>query len=117
LIRKKRPFIRQQSLYLGIWPNQVPTMGKDNNRAPYFKVHIPYIPEDEKEADPSDSKPPSVKLLPDAAGKAIDNPTLHVQPIFNGGATEYFFKWFKGISSLLEGLQSLLGTDKALWQR
>jgi hypothetical protein len=51
-------------------------MGKDNNRSPYFKVPIPYIPEDEKEADPYDGKPPSVKLLLDATGKAIDNPTV-----------------------------------------
>jgi hypothetical protein len=45
---------------------QVPIVGKDNSRAPYFKVPIPYIPEDEKEADPSHGKPPSVKLLLDA---------------------------------------------------
>jgi hypothetical protein len=38
-------------------------MGKDNNRSPYCKVPIPYIPGDEKEADPSDGKPPSVKIL------------------------------------------------------
>jgi hypothetical protein len=37
-------------------------MGKDKSRAPYFKEPIPYIPEDEKEAAPSDGKPPSVKL-------------------------------------------------------
>jgi hypothetical protein len=65
-------------------------MGKDNNRALDFKVPIPHIPEDEKEADPSDGKPPSVKLLLDAAGKAIDNPTVQVQPIFNGGTTDIF---------------------------
>jgi hypothetical protein len=51
-------------------------MGKYNNRAPDFKVLIPYIPEDEKEADPSDGNPPSVKLLLDASGKAIYNPTV-----------------------------------------
>jgi hypothetical protein len=101
-------------------------MGKDNNRAPHFKVPIPYIPEYEKEADPSDGKPPSVKLFLDAAGKAIDNPTVQVQPIFNGGTTEQFFKWFQILNSLLEGrsvgenlrldLQALRGTDKARWQ-
>jgi hypothetical protein len=69
-------------------------MGKDNNTAPYFKVNIPYIPEDEKEADPSDGKPPSVKLLLDAADKALENPTVQVQPIFNGGTTKKYFKWF-----------------------
>jgi hypothetical protein len=102
-------------------------MGKDNHRAPDFKVPIPYIPEDEKESDPSDGKPPSVNLLFDSAGKAIDNPTVQVQPIFNGGTTTQFFKWFQSLSSLLEGqtigecfrlaLQALRGTDKALWQR
>jgi hypothetical protein len=65
-------------------------MGKDNSRAPYFKVPIPYIPEYEKEADPSDGKPPSVKILIDATGKAIDNPKIQVQPIFNGGTTVFF---------------------------
>jgi hypothetical protein len=78
-------------------------MGKDNNRSPDFKVPVPYIPEDEKETDPSDGKPPSVKLFLDAKGKAIDNQTIQVQPIFNGGTTEQFFKWFQSISSLLEG--------------
>jgi hypothetical protein len=55
------------------------------------------------------------------------NPTVQVQPIFNGGTTEHFFKWLKSLSSLLQGqtvgehfrlaLQALRGTDKALWQR
>jgi hypothetical protein len=86
-------------------------MGKDKNRAPYFKVPIPCIPEYEKEADQSDGKTPSVKLLLDAVGKAIDNPTVQVQPIFNGGTMEQLFKWFQSLSSLLEG------PEKALWQR
>jgi hypothetical protein len=87
----------------------------------------PYIHEDEKEADPSDGKPPSVKLLLDATGKAIDNPTIQVQPIFNDVTTEHFFKWLQSISFLLEGqsvgehfhlaLQTLRVTDKAIWQR
>jgi hypothetical protein len=65
-------------------------MGKYNNRALDFKVPIPFIPEDNKEADPSYGKPPSVKLLLDATGKAIYNPTVQVQPIFNGGTTDFF---------------------------
>jgi hypothetical protein len=69
-------------------------MGKDKNRAPDFKVPIPYIPEDDKGADPYDGKPPSVKLFLDAASKAIDNPMVQVQPIFNGGTTEQVSKWF-----------------------
>jgi hypothetical protein len=63
-------------------------MGKYNSRAPCFKLSIPCIPEDEKEADQSDVKPPSVKILLDAAGKAIDNPTVQAQQTFNGGTTK-----------------------------
>jgi hypothetical protein len=102
-------------------------MGKDNHNGPYVWVPIPYVPEDEKEADPSDGKPPSVKLLIDSEGKKIDNPTVQGRPIFNGGTTEQFFKWFQSLRSLLEGqavgkhsclaLQALRGTDKALWRR
>jgi hypothetical protein len=102
-------------------------MGKYNHKGPDFLVPITYVPEDEKEADASDGKPPSVKLLLDSEGKKIDNPTVHIQPIFNGGTTEQFFKWFQSLSSLLEGqtvgerfrlaLQALRGTDKALRQR
>jgi hypothetical protein len=102
-------------------------MGKDNHRVPDFKVPITYIPEDEKEADPSDGEPPSAKLFLDSAGKIIDNPTVQFQPISNGGTREQFSKWFQSLSSLLEGqtvgnifrlaLQALRGTDKALWQR
>jgi hypothetical protein len=55
-------------------------MGKDKNRAPYFRVPKPFSPEDEKEADPYDGKPPSVKLLLDDKGKAIYNPQIQVQP-------------------------------------
>jgi hypothetical protein len=66
-------------------------------------------------------------LLLDSQGKKIDNPTVTVQPIFNGGTTEQFSKWFQSLSSLLDGkivgenfrlaLQALRGTDKALWKR
>jgi hypothetical protein len=44
-------------------------MDKDNHKGPDFLVPIPYNPEDEKEVDPSDGKPPSVKLLIDKARK------------------------------------------------
>jgi hypothetical protein len=63
-------------------------MRKDNNRAPDFKVPIPYTPEDEREDDPSDGKPTSVKLLLDVAGKAIDITMVQVQAISNGGTKE-----------------------------
>jgi hypothetical protein len=79
-------------------------MGKDNHKGPDFLVPIPYVPEEEEEeADPSDRKPPSVKLLLDSGSRKIDNPTVQVQPIFNGGTTEQFLKWFQNLSSLLEG--------------
>jgi hypothetical protein len=65
-------------------------------------------------------------LLLDSDGNKIDNPTVEVQPIFNGGTTKQFFKWFQSLSSLLDGqsvgehfrlaLQALRGTDKALRQ-
>jgi hypothetical protein len=91
----KRPLTRQQALLLGICPVQVPTMGKDKHKGPYFLVPIPCVPEDEKEADPSDGKPPSVKLLLDSHGKKNDNLTVQVHPIFNGGATEQFLSGFR----------------------
>jgi hypothetical protein len=69
-------------------------MGKYNHKGPYLLVPIIYVPEDEKEADPSDGRPPSVKLLLDSEGNEIDNPTVQVQHIFNGATTEQSFKWF-----------------------
>jgi hypothetical protein len=78
-------------------------MVKDNQKRTDFLVTIPYVPEDKKEADRSDGKPPSVKLLLDSEGKKIDNPTVKVKPIFNGGTTEQLFKWLQSLSSLLEG--------------
>jgi hypothetical protein len=44
-------------------------MGEDNHKGPDFLVPTPYIPEEEKEADPSCGKPPSIKLLLDSEGK------------------------------------------------
>jgi hypothetical protein len=96
-------------------------MGKDNHKGRDFLVPIPYIPEEEKEANPSDGKPPSNKLLLDADVNKIYIPTVQVQPISNGGTTEQFFKWFQSLSSLLDGqtvgehyslaLQTIMGTD------
>jgi hypothetical protein len=70
-------------------------MGKDKHKGPDFLVPIPYVAEEEKEADPSGGKPPSVKLLLDSQGKKNDNPTVQVQPIFNGGATEQLLSGFR----------------------
>jgi hypothetical protein len=44
-------------------------MGKDNHKGPDFMVPIPCVTEEEKEADPGDGKPPSIKLLLDSEGK------------------------------------------------
>jgi hypothetical protein len=58
-----------------------------------------------------------IKLLLDADGEAIDNPTIQVQPIFNQGTVEQFFKWNKIMLYIIQGkLQSLRGTDKAIWK-
>jgi hypothetical protein len=102
-------------------------MGKDNIKSPDFKVPIPFIQEEENEAEDLDGKPPPVKLLVAAKGETIDNPITQIQPILNGVTTEQFFKWYKGLTSIMEGqsvsehyrlaLHSLWGTDKALWQR
>jgi hypothetical protein len=68
-----------------------------------------------------------VKLTLDANGAHIVNPTTQVQPLFNQGTLEHYFKWIEGISSILLGksvtenfrvaLTALRGTDKYLWQR
>jgi hypothetical protein len=73
-------------------------MGGNKHIWPDFLVPIPYVPEAEKEADPSDGKPPSVKLLLDSQGNKIDNPTEQVQPIFNGGTKEHFLSGFRALS-------------------
>jgi hypothetical protein len=57
-------------------------MGKENHKGPDFLAPIPCIREKEKEADPSDGKPPSIKLLLDSEGKKIDNRTVQVKPPF-----------------------------------
>jgi cell pole-organizing protein PopZ len=49
-------------------------MGKYNHKGPDLLVPTPYVPEDEKEAHPSDGKPTSVKLLLDSEVKKIDKP-------------------------------------------
>jgi hypothetical protein len=53
-------------------------MGKYKHKGPHSLEPIPYVPEGKKEADPSDGKPPLVKLLLDSQGKKIDNPTVQV---------------------------------------
>jgi hypothetical protein len=52
---------------------------------------------------------------------------MQVQPVYNQGTAEQYFKWLKSLNSILQGytitenfrlsLQTLRGTDAALWQR
>jgi hypothetical protein len=53
-------------------------MGKNTIQTSDFKVPVPFIQEGENEADESDGKPPSIKLLLNTDGKAINNPTTQV---------------------------------------
>jgi hypothetical protein len=100
-------------------------MGKSNY--PDYKVPIPLIPEAEKDPDEGDKKGDSMKLTLDINGTFIDNPTTQVQPVYNQSTVEQYFKWIKSLDSILRGqtitekfllaLQTLRGTDAALWQR
>jgi hypothetical protein len=100
-------------------------MGKSNH--PDYKVPVPFIPETEKDPDEGDKKGVSIKLTLDINGEFIDNPTTQVQPVYNQGTVEQYFKWPKSLNSILRGqtitekfrlaLQTLKGTDAALWQR
>jgi hypothetical protein len=57
----------------------------------------------------------------------IGNPTTQVQPVYHQGTVEQYFKWLKSLNLILRGqtitkkfrlaLQTLRGTDAALWQR
>jgi hypothetical protein len=68
-----------------------------------------------------------MKLTLDINGAFIDNPTTLIQPVYNQGTVEKYFKWLKSLNSILRGqtitekfrlaLQTLRGTDAALWQR
>jgi hypothetical protein len=51
----------------------------------------------------------------DINGAFIDNPTTQVQPVYNQGTVEQYFKWLKSLNSILRG--QTIGTDAALWQR
>jgi hypothetical protein len=121
----KNPFLKEDSkspLDRQAW---YLTMGKSNY--PDYKVPAPFIPESEKDPDEGDKKGFSMKLTLDINGAFIDNPTTQVQPVYNQGTVEQYFKWLKSLNSILRGhtitekfrlaLQTLKGTDAALWQR
>jgi hypothetical protein len=100
-------------------------MGKGNH--PDYKVPIPFIPETEKDPDEGDKKGFSMKLTLDITGDFIDSMTTQVLPVYNQGTVKQYFKWMKSLNSILRGqtitekfrlaLQTLRGTDAALWQR
>jgi hypothetical protein len=93
---------------------------------PDYKVPVPFIPETEKDPYEGDKKGVSMKLTSDINGEFIDNPTGQVQPVYNQGTVEQYFKWLKSLISILRGqtttekfrlaLQMLRGTDAELWQ-
>jgi hypothetical protein len=99
-------------------------MGKSNY--PDYKVPVPFIPEAEKGPDEGDKKGVSMKLTLDINGAFIENLTTQVQPVYNQGTVEQYLKWLKSLNSILRGqtitekfrlaLQTLRGTDAALWQ-
>jgi hypothetical protein len=99
-------------------------MGK--SKYPVYKVPVPFIPGAEKDPDEVDKKGVSMKLTLDINGAFIDNPTTQIQPVYNQGTVEQYFKWLKSLNSILRGqtitekfrfaLQTLRGTDAALWQ-
>jgi hypothetical protein len=96
---------------------------------PDYKVPAPFIPEAEKHPDEGDKKGVSMKLTLDINGEFINNPTIQVQvqPVYNQGTVEQYFKWLKNLNSILRGqtitekfrlaLQTLRGMNAALWQR
>jgi hypothetical protein len=100
-------------------------MGKSNYSD--YKLPVPFIPEAEKDPDEGDKKGVSMKLTSDINGSFIDNPTTQVHPVYNQGTVEQYFKWLKSLNSILRGqpimekfrlaLQTLKGTDAALWHR
>jgi hypothetical protein len=68
-----------------------------------------------------------MKLTLEINGEFIDNLTTQVQPLYNKGTVEQYFKWLKSRNSIFRGktitekirlaMQTLRGTDAALWQR
>jgi hypothetical protein len=54
-------------------------MGKRNY--PDYKVHVPFLPETEKDPYGVDKKRVLMKLTLDIIGEFMDNPTTQVQPV------------------------------------
>jgi hypothetical protein len=71
-------------------------MGKSNH--PDYKVPLPFIPEAEKDLDEGDKKGVSMKLTLYIDGAFIDNLTIQVQPVYNQGTVEQYFKWLKSLN-------------------
>jgi hypothetical protein len=71
-------------------------MGESNH--PDYKVPLPFIPETEKDPDEGDKKGVSMKLTLYINGVFIDNQMTQVQPVYNQGTVEQYFKWLKSIN-------------------
>jgi hypothetical protein len=71
-------------------------MGKGNH--PVYKVPVPFIPEMEKDLDEGDNKGVSMKLTLAINGAFIENPKTQVQPVYNQGTVEQYFKWLKSLN-------------------
>jgi hypothetical protein len=97
-------------------------MGKSNY--PDYKVPVPFIPEAEKDPDEGDKKGVLMRLTLDINGAFIDNLMTQVQPVYNQGTVEQYFKWLKSLNSILRGqtitekfrlaLQTLRGTEERM---
>jgi hypothetical protein len=109
------------------WRIRKTILAELKNNYPYYKVPVAFIPVAEKDPDEGDKKGVSMKLTLNINGAFIDNPTTQVQPVYNQGTVEQYFKLVKSLSLILRGqtftekfrlaLQTLRGTDAALWQR
>jgi hypothetical protein len=74
-------------------------MGKSNYTD--NKVPVPFIPETEKDPDEGDKKGDSMKLTLDINAMLINNPMTQVQPVYNQGTVEQYFKWLKSLNSIV----------------
>jgi hypothetical protein len=78
-------------------------MGENNTQKPDLMVPLPLSLRLRRTIYEPDGKPPQIKLTLDAEEKEIANPITQVQPIFNQGTIELYFKWIKSLNSILAG--------------
>jgi hypothetical protein len=76
-------------------------MGKGNH--PNYNVPVPFIPEMEKDPDEGAKKVVPMKLTLDINGEFIDNLATQVQPMYNQGNVEQYFKSLKILNLIIQG--------------